>query len=75
MKILTFNLIIILFLTFNVNYIQEKNFIVNEQIINIENLNNSQLINFDNKLKSDGNSISPFLFILFCLLSLISFSS
>ena len=50
MKILTFNLIIILFLTFNVNYIQEKKIIINEQIINIENLNNSQLINFDNKL-------------------------
>ena len=30
MKILIFNLIIILFLTFNVNYIKEKNFIVNE---------------------------------------------
>ena len=50
MKILIFNLIIILFLTFNVNYIQEKKIIINEQIINIENLNNSQLINFDNKL-------------------------
>lgn len=50
MKILIFNLIIILFLTFNVNYIQEKIFIVNEQIINIKNLNNSQLINFNNKL-------------------------
>ena len=50
MKILIFNLIIILFLTFNVNYIQEKKIIINEQIINIENLNNSQLINFNNKL-------------------------
>ena len=50
MKILIFNLIIILFLTFNVNYIQEKKIIINEQIITIENLNNSQLINFNNKL-------------------------
>ena len=33
MKILIFNLIIILFLTFNVNYIQEKKIIINEEII------------------------------------------